>query len=112
MPVWKPDPASDEVAVPLDGWQVVQLPSGDRHVVGTILHPREGRVSGAIVTLDSARLVCTTRSGESYRLTGRPGGSLDADYVWNHWRASNEVQSWTMVSDEVWFAHLLARGVG
>lgn len=110
MPVWRTRPMQEQGQLTLDSWQVMELPNGDRHLVGYCAENREGRASSAVRDIDSKTL--TTGTGRIYVLRGRPGVDLDAEYVWDRWRGVNKVESWTDVTSSVWQQHVDATESG
>lgn len=69
------------------------------HLVGFV-PTRSGRVTSAIQKFSPENRTMTTRSGRVYTLLGMPGGSDDAEYVWQSWRAVNGVVRDRDVTDE------------
>lgn len=106
--VWKTAPVSEQPSLTLARWQVMQLPDGDRHLVGYALQNMEGRASSAVATFDAALLRGVTSSGRVYELSGAPGHDSDAEYVWRAWARINEAPEWTDVTAEVWATHFEA----
>lgn len=106
MPVWRTRPVQEQGQLTLDSWQVMELPNGDRHLVGYCVENREGRASSVVRRIDDKTLRVTTGTGRIYVLRGRPGTDLDAEYVWGRWREVNKVESWSDVTSSVWQQHL------
>lgn len=106
MPIWKIQSVSQEPTTSLESWRVMELPDGDRHLVGYAVEAREGRTSSAIRQFDAGCLRAVTNSGRVYQLVGRPGADSDAEYVWARWRHINEVIEFADVSLQVWNEHL------
>jgi len=104
MPVWKTIPVSEIPELRLSAWQVVELPDGDRHLVGWNETEREGRVSSRIAVFDACTRRATTQTGRVYELIGRPGHDADAQYTWNVWKRRNRVTEFKDVTEEVWRA--------
>lgn len=96
MPVWKfDDPEPGDPPVRIGDWCAFRMPDGARHVAGTgyMSYGREGRVTSALQDeVDLATATFVTSSGRRYQLVGRPGLSLDADYVLNRWLAIQGVE--------------------
>lgn len=109
MPVWRTRPVKEQRLLTLRSWQVLQLPDGDRHLVGYCIENNEGRVSSVVREVDAKTLRVKTGTGRTYVLKGRPGGNLDAEYVWRQWAAANSIESWEDVTGEVWQQHQYAR---
>jgi len=109
MPVWRAQPVQEQSALTLRSWQVVQLPNGERHLVGYCIENKEGRTSSVLRQIDVRTLNVTTRSGRTYVLDGPPGHNPDADYVWKRWTVLNAVRSWEDASASVWQCHLDAQ---
>ena len=105
MPVWHTLPVDDQGCLTLTSWQVLQLPSGDRHLVGYCIENSEGRVSTVVREFDTGKLHAKTDSGRVYILRGRPGGDLEAAYVWERWTRINSADSWEDVTAAVWAQH-------
>jgi hypothetical protein len=106
MPVWRTRPVQEQGQLTLNSWQVMELPNGDRHLVGYCVENREGRASSVVRKIDSKTLRVTTGTGRIYVLRGRPGVDSDAEYVWGRWREVNKVESWSEVTSSVWRQHL------
>ncbi len=104
MPFWQTTPVAERPELRLTGWQVVELPDGDRHLVGWNLTEGEGRVSSRIEHFDARTRRAATKTGRVYELVGRPGAGPDAQYTWNAWRSINRVEEFRDVTDEVWSA--------
>lgn len=112
MPVWRTQPPSEQPSLTLVRWSVreVQDAQGsERVLVGYCVENREGRTSSALVSIDYDTLICTTATGRSYRLQGAPKLDSDAEYVFEHWCAINEVTSTVNVTQEVWTKHLTSK---
>lgn len=92
MTMWKVEGIDREPEVVLVRWRVMETESGDRHLVGAREDDFTGRVSTAITTFDSSRMMAVTRSGRTYQLQGAPGFNADAQYVWERWCIVNGVQ--------------------
>lgn len=65
------------------------------HLVGWNVTHREGYTSSKVIAFDRSTGVVVTRSGRRVQLTGNPGASSDAEYVWRRWCSLNEVDDWT-----------------
>lgn len=105
MPVWETIPVTDQPTLTLERWSIYELPDGDRHLVGWAIENREGRVSSRIEQFDINTMCGVTSTGRVYKLDGRPGRNMDAEYTWNNWRAMNDVESLVNVSQVVWTEH-------
>ncbi|WP_431274650.1 hypothetical protein ACQ858_22070 [Variovorax ureilyticus] len=97
MAIWSIGPVVEEPEVELVDWRVYGLrgvygDSVSRHFAGTCAAEGSGRVSSGIQTFDAARHRGTTRSGRVYELVGRPGWSMNADYVWSAFCRIHPVQ--------------------
>lgn len=110
MPVWRTQPVSRQPQLTLTDWRVMQLHDGDRHLVGYCIENREGRVSSVVRKFDAAARALETGTGRVYRLSGPPGRSADADYVWRTWLEANQLTHAEDVSGEVYDAILSAGG--
>jgi hypothetical protein len=108
MAIWTVTPVEQEPSTTLVGWQVLELPDGDRHLVGRAVEAQEGRVCSAVQSFDVARLRAVTRSGRVYQLKGRPGVDAQAAYVWERWLAIHREPSAVDVTDSVWTEHIRA----
>lgn len=106
MTIWLTRSVEEQGTLSLCSWQVLELPDGDRHLIGYCMENREGRVSSAVVELDLKNLRATTNSGRVYLLIGASGNNLDANYVWGRWTQQLSIQMWNDVSDSVWQEHL------
>lgn len=109
MSVWTIAPVDDEPQSTLTSWQVMELPNGDRHLVGYALEAHEGRASSYIELFDPATLRAVTSSGRVYQLKGKPGWDKDAEYVWKRWLRINEEPSYVDVSASIWDDSIAAR---
>ena len=106
MPVWRTQPVEEQGSLTLRSWKIVELPDGDRHLVGYCVENFEGRVSSVIKTFDPQALRAVTGTGRVYTLRGRPGVNADAEYVWNRWLGLNAQSVWTDVTESVWDEHV------
>lgn len=102
MPVWATIPVNDQPELTLERWSIYELLDGDRHFVGWAIENCEGRVSSRIEQFDVKTMCGVTSTGRVYKLEGRPGRNIDAEYTWNKWRVINGVESFTDVSQKVW----------
>ena len=105
MNVWTIASVDEEPETTLTSWQVLELPSGDRHLVGYAIEAREGRVSSCVEVFDRESLRAVTSSGRAYQLKGRPGVDKDAQCVWRTWARINQATQFSDVSAEVWASH-------
>ena len=106
MPVWPVSDDPTEAPTVLTDWTLFELPSGARHVAGCTTHPREGRVTSAVVEFDIASLRVVTDSGRVYLLRRRGHGlNLDAEYCWNIWKSHNGVTECRNLTREVIAEH-------
>ena len=105
--MWRTRPVMEQAGLTLREWQVVQLPNGDRHLIGWCVENREGRVSSAVRDIDYKKLIAISETGRLYVLEGRPGADPDPDgqYVWSRWTALNAVEAWEDVTESVWSRH-------
>jgi hypothetical protein len=83
--VWRAKPLSERPVIELARWQVMQLPSGDRHFVGWNIMDREGRATSKIVDFDPVTRRGWTFSGREYQLRGPTGCDGDGAYTWQRW---------------------------
>ena len=109
MPVWCTRPVSEQGELALRNWKVLQLPNGERHLIGYCVENREGRVSSVVREIDYGSLTAVTRAGRKYVLHGLPGVDLDAQHVWKRGAAFNAVRSWEDVTCTVWSMHESSR---
>lgn len=109
---WATCPVTEQPSLTLTQWQVLQLPSGERHFAGWAVQNREGRASSAIQIFDAANLRGITRSRRVYQLQGAPGCDDDAEHVWRTWARINSQPEWVDVSAAVWASHLEAGRTG
>lgn len=109
VPVWRTRPLEEQGGVTLEAWKILELPNGDRHLVGYSVENDEGRVSSAVRHFDPSSLRAQTGSGRAYKLSGQPGANQDADYVWARWADVNAANSWTDVTEMTWREHLALR---
>jgi hypothetical protein len=56
MTIWKTIPVTEQPALTLSGWGVMQMPEGGRHFVGWCIENQEGRVSSTIREFDPETL--------------------------------------------------------
>jgi hypothetical protein len=61
--------------------QLAWLKVRTRHLVGRVVETQSGRVSAAIVSIDSVSRTATTESGRNFTLQGPPGVDPDAQYL-------------------------------
>lgn len=106
MSIWPVRPVAEQGELTLVNWRILEVPSGERHLVGYCLDNHEGRVSSFVLDIEIISLRATTSSGRVYLLTGAPAHNSDAMYVWSQWRIVNSVESWTDVTESVWNEHL------
>ena len=106
--VWKAAPVGEQPSLTLVCWQVMQLPSGDRHFIGYGLQNEKGRAGAAGATFDVESLRGVTASGPVYELSGRQGHDSDAGYVWRACARINAAHEWTHVTAAGRAAHLEA----
>lgn len=113
MPIWRTTPASEQPVLTLVDWSVKEVTdaAGTGSVlVGFCLENREARTSSTITSINTETLECTTETGRVYKLQGRPGSSLDAEYVFNNWCRIHRVTDSKDVTAET-FPGLVAGGV-
>ena len=91
MPIWNVPPPDIEPVAMLVIWRVFETNLGTRHFVGFDPIAEEGRVSSAIVGLDTDGACGSTSSGRVYRLEGPPGDHPDAAATWADWARHNGV---------------------
>jgi len=101
MLIWKIAPVSDEPGVSLIRWSILETDDGTRHFVGVDKRDSTGRVSSQVVTFDCLALRGETQSGRIYHLTGQPGWSSNAEYVWKCWCEVNGVASYADVTRQL-----------
>lgn len=106
MPTWSTRPVTEQGALNLSEWRVMELPEGERHLVGYCLENNEGRVSSPVLDLELKPLRATTSTGRVYLLSGAPRHNSDAMYVWDQWIKIYSIESWTDVTESVWNGHL------
>lgn len=106
MSIWRTTTIHQTPEIELASWRVFEVsserwPDKSRHLVGYNLTERAGRVSSAIQSFDSERMVVTTGSGRTYFLSGEPGsGSQDGLYTWNRWCEINMITVTNDVTSE------------
>lgn len=99
---WKTSPVTDVPAIVLTSWQVMQLQSGDRRLIGcNVTEGEVGRVSSRIVRIDANARTAVTATGRIYELRGASGQYVHAQYVWRRWLAETGHREWTDVTAEV-----------
>ncbi|ABK06970.1 conserved hypothetical protein [Burkholderia cenocepacia HI2424] len=101
MALWNIASVMSQPEVSIARWRVLEIDAGTRHFVGADERDFSGRVSSAIVAFDYKMLRGRTRSGRVYQLVGLPGHSTNADYVWQHWCAINDVKSFSDVTKQL-----------
>lgn len=111
MSIWKATSVADTPEIVLSQWRIVEVTSPywdgtSRHFTGYNETEHEGRVSSEIVEFDPTNMCGVTKSGRTYKLIGPPGHNGDGEYVWSRWKAINQVETETDVSDEVYTACL------
>lgn len=105
MSLWSTRPVSEQAALTLREWRVMELPDGERHLVGFCVENNEGRVSSPVIELEEHSLRATTTTGRLYLLNGIPGNNLHAMYVWEQWTKMYSIASWSDVTDSIWIKH-------
>jgi ATP-dependent Lon protease len=110
MPVFGVAPVHQEPEETLSRWSVREARFDDvndhsRHLVGYVARKGKGRVSSAIQSFDREKMRITTSSGRVYQLEGPPGFDPDAEYVWAHWKALNQVRDERDVTQEYGVLH-------
>lgn len=100
MALWRCWSVEAEPSVTLVQWKIVEIDAGTRHFVGADSRDFTGRVSSAIQEFDVTSMRGITRSGRVYQLLGSPGDSADASYVWDEWRAINDVRTYQDVTQD------------
>lgn len=95
MPIWQPAPIEDEPSIQLRYWKIMEVrcindEAWTRHFLGERAD-RTGRASTAIEVFDAATRRGRTSTGRVYTLVGKPGASMDAEYVWQMFCRINEV---------------------
>ncbi len=106
MTTWSIESINESPDVELIHWAVyeVQLASRDaptRHLVGTRRQNPWGKVSSAIVAIDSVQRLVMIESKKIYELQGEPGFAAGGDAVWHQWLAMYQLTAYTDVTDEV-----------
>jgi len=106
MTIWKTTPITEAPEINLTSWKIFEVsselwPKVTRHFVGYNSTNKEGRVSSEIITFDAAEAKGVTNSGRVYRLSGRPGFNLDAEYVWNFWKSINKITQVTDITNDI-----------
>lgn len=92
MTVWSIGSIERRPNVTLRDWAVFDVPLNGpdqpwtRHLAGWSCEDRQGQVCSAVRRFDPLTASCVTASGRVYRLLGRPGMGMDAEYVWNRWK--------------------------
>jgi hypothetical protein len=110
MPVFSIASIHDEPEESIIDWSVHEASYGEsngrtHHLVGYIARQRLGRVSSAIQEFDRDKMRIKTSSGRIYNLEGQPGFNSDADYVWAHWKAINDVKKDVNVTNQYCLVH-------
>jgi ATP-dependent Lon protease len=105
MPVFAVAPVHEEPEETISRWSVREAQfdaphDQSRHLVGYVARKGKGRVTSAIQSFDRDTMRIQTRSGRVYQLAGPPGFDPDAEYVWAHWKALNQVRDETDVTPE------------
>lgn len=118
MTVWTIAPVELRPDVTLESWAVFDVPLNGldqpwtRHLAGYSVEDGQGQVCSPIHAFDPAAGQCVTRSGRVYRLRGRPGLGLDAEYVWRRWKRIASITEERDVTKEVFAAMSAARAGG
>lgn len=98
MFVWPIQSVEGRPQVTLTDWAAFEVPlhgiaqPWTRHLAGWSCEDRHGQVCSAVKSFDPVTSQCVTASGRVYRLSGRPGLSADASYVWRRWKRIAGVQ--------------------
>lgn len=99
--IWATAPVEVEPEKWIDCWRVFKVvktnltgfeDSFGLHFVGRNTVENNGAVSSKIENFDPISMCGNTRSGRIYQLTGQPGFSDDAQYVFNKWCRINQVE--------------------
>jgi ATP-dependent Lon protease len=110
MPVYGVAPVHEEPEETIMRWSIREArfdASNDqsRHLVGYVARKGKGRATSAIQSFDRDKMRITTSSGRVYQLEGPPGFDPDAEYVWAHWKALNQVREEIDVTQEYRLLH-------
>lgn len=89
MSVHIPPSVEEEPEILLSRWRIMELPNGDRHLIGHNVRWNEGRVSSKIKKQEGRHVF--TRSGRKYLLVGESAADADADYLWQRWQTINGI---------------------
>jgi hypothetical protein len=100
--IWRVPDVTAEGEVTLVRWRVIEVPDGERFLVGYCLERGEGRVSTSLLSVDVSRMVCHTASGRVYQLEGQPGVDPDGDFIWRAAMRARKVESWNDLSGDIW----------
>jgi hypothetical protein len=110
MAVWQIDSLPGRPQVTLTDWAVFDVPLNGlgqpwtRHLAGWSCEDGQGQVSSAVQCFDPVTQNCVTKSGRLYRLAGRPGLGMNAEYVWNRWKGIAAITEQKDVTHEVFQA--------
>lgn len=117
MAVWPIDSIEDRPEVTLRDWAAFEVPLNGadepwtRHLAGYSCEDRQGQVCSPVQRFDPATGLVRTRSGRVYRLLGRPGLDLDAEYVWQRWKGIANISEQRNVTKDVFEAIQAAQAV-
>ena len=92
MPLWNVEKITEEPSITLGNWSIKECADGTAVVVGQRIDDGTGRVSTPIVTYDKEAGLVKTLSGRTYKLVGLSGYSSSGEYVWNHYKAMNNLK--------------------
>jgi hypothetical protein len=103
--LWHVPAVDAQAEVTLIRWRVIEVPQGERFLVGYCVERGEGRVSTSLLGVDVSQMVCNTASGRVYQLEGEPGVDPDGDFVWRAAMRARKIESWTDMSSDIWKLH-------
>ena len=101
MPWREAGPVSEEPCIALVRWRVMHAGHLGTRFVGFRAESGTGRVSSAIVELDTAGYRGVTLSGRVYELAGPAGASDEVAPVWLTWVMHEHLVAWADVTEQL-----------
>lgn len=105
MSEWRVQSIDDIPSVELAAWSIFRVQLAGKsgpttHLVGTRIQNPFGKVSSAIISVDTRHRLIRTESGTIYELVGEHGYSEGGDLTRERWMAVNKLSSFEDVTEE------------
>ncbi|MFN3732086.1 hypothetical protein [Comamonas testosteroni] len=111
MPIWTVQSVNEQPNLTLCPWLIFEFQHDGktlRAAIGYCIEITEARTTSPIEKFNIAALVAETQSGRIYKLSGPPGASRDALYVWQNLAVLRGIKAYKDVSNEVYSEYLKA----